>query len=189
MTAVLERRLLTVDEFYKMAEAGILTENDRVELINGELVKMAPIGSKHAAMVVQLDRIFSRHENERYIISAQNPLCINQYTELHPDLMILKPKDDLYSSVLPSPQDLFLIIEVSESSLDKDQTIKVPLYAQNDVPEVWIVNLKNKTLEVYREPSPNGYASVSTLDQSQTVSPLSFPDIQLPIRDIFPYKQ
>ena len=147
------RRLLTVDEYHRMGEAGILTEDDRVELIEGELVAMAPIGSEHIAATNSLNRLLVLAVGDHGIVSVGNPVRLNRHSEPQPDFSILKPRDD-YRKTLPRPEDTMLAVEVANTSLDYDRKVKLALYARSGIPEVWIVNLAANEVEVYRSPSP-----------------------------------
>ena len=154
------RHRLSVDAYYKMAEAGILTEPHRVELIDGEIFDMAAIGSPHAAVTNRLARIFSRSvSDEIALVNVQSPLRLDAHNEPQPDLMLLRPRADGYRAGHPGAADVLLLIEVSESSLAYDRGAKLPLYARFGVPEVWIVDLSDSAVEVYRAPRDGAYAS------------------------------
>ncbi|MBT9166006.1 MAG: hypothetical protein DDT25_00670 [Chloroflexi bacterium] len=157
------RRLFTVEEYHCMVRAGILGEDDRVELIEGEVEEMTPIGSKHVASVNQLNRLFSVNVGRRAIISVQNPIRLGERSEPQPDLASLRPCPDFYSPAHPGPEDILLVIEVAEASADYDRGIKVPLYARGGILEVWLVNLEGEATEVYQSPSPEGYHEMETL--------------------------
>ena len=158
----LSLHLFTVEEYHRMAEAGLF-EGQRVELIHGKIVDMSPSKSKHASMIVKLTNILSKLLSNKYLISVQNPLPIDGYSEPEPDLMILNFKDDFYAEAHPTAKDTLLLIEVADSSLEKDQKVKLPLYAGAGIPEVWIVNLQDHQLEQYREPSEKNYTSIRIL--------------------------
>jgi Uma2 family endonuclease len=147
------RHRLDVDAYYKMAEAGILTREDRVELIDGEIIDMNPIGSPHAALVKRLNRLFARAAAEGMVlVSVQDPLRLDAYNEPEPDLMLLRPRADDYQANHPGAADVLLLIEVSDSSLAYDRGRKLALYAKFGVPEVWIVDLAGAAIEIYRQP-------------------------------------
>jgi len=153
------RHRLDVDAYYKMAEAGILKHDDRVELIDGEIFDMNPIGSPHAARVKRLNRLFARAAAEgRVLVGVQDPLRLDAYNEPEPDLMLLRPRADDYATRHPSATDVFLLVEVSDSSLAYDRGAKLALYAQFGVPEVWIVDLAGAAVEVYRQPKEGAYS-------------------------------
>jgi hypothetical protein len=184
MTVQLLRRLFTVAEYHKMAEAGILSEDDRVELIEGEIVAMSPIGSRHAGLVNRLTRLFSQRAGDQVIVSVQNPIRLGEHSEAQPDLALLKPRPDFYASSHPGPEDVLLIIEVADQSAAVDCEVKVPLYARFGVPEVWVVDLVSERLEVYREPGPGGYAQKLTLARGEVVSPKAFSELRLAGADV-----
>ncbi|WP_035800017.1 Uma2 family endonuclease [Crocosphaera chwakensis] len=176
-------RKFNVNEYYKMAETGILTPEDRVELIRGEIIAMSAIGRKHAAAVNRLTNLFPPLLGNKAIISVQNSIRLNNYSEPQPDIVLLKPRSDFYESKIPETDDIYLVIEVADSTIKYDQEIKLPLYAESNINEVWIVNLNNKTLEVYRQTQDKTY--LEKQKNVQSISPLAFPDINLTISDIF----
>jgi hypothetical protein len=144
-----------------MAEAGILAPDERVELIDGEILQMVPIGSEHGATVIRLNRLFDPAAlHHRAIVAVQSPLRLDATTEPVPDLMLLRSRPDDYRDALPGPQDVLLVVEVAKSSLDYDRSVKAPLYARAGVAELWIVDLVGRAVEVRREPSADGYRRV-----------------------------
>jgi Uma2 family endonuclease len=157
------RRRFTVDEYYRLAEAGILTSDDRVELLDGEIIDMVPIGSRHAAHVAKLDRLISSSLGDRAIVWIQNPIRLDRFSEPEPDIALLKPRDDFYASAHPGPDDVFLIIEVADSSLEFDRANKVPLYAEHGIPSVWLLNLQDEAIECFGQPRDGEYHSVQAL--------------------------
>ena len=134
MSAQIERRYFTVSEYDRMIEAGILTKDDRVELIEGEIIKMAPINSRHAACVNRLNRLLNRKAGKVAIVSVQNPIHLGEYSEPEPDLALLRPRDDFYAQSHPKPKDMLLAVEVADSSAAKDRNLKVPLFARAGIP-------------------------------------------------------
>ena len=153
------RRRFDVDAYYRMAETGILSPKDRVELIDGEIIEMAPIGSAHGGKVNRLTSLVARLAADgRVIASVQSPLRLDPYNEPQPDLMLLRPRADFYESSHPTAADVLLLVEVADSSLAYDLGPKLALYARHGVPEVWIVDLPGHALEVCREPAADGYA-------------------------------
>jgi Uma2 family endonuclease len=147
----------TTEEYHQMGEAGILSEDKRVELINGEIVEMSPSKSLHAGVVKFLSSILNKRLGAQYIISVQDPVKIEPYSEPEPDLAILVHREDFYRKSHPTPKEVILLIEVADTSLEKDRLVKLPLYAAADIPEVWIVNLQDKQLEVYTQPVEGAY--------------------------------
>ena len=186
MAVELVRHCFTVEEYHRMAQAGILTEDDRVELIEGEIVEMSPIGIRHAACVRRLNRLFSGWAGERAIVDIQNPIRLGGRSEPQPDLVLLRPRPDLYAASHPGPEDVLLVVEVAETSADADRAIKVPLYARAGIPEVWLVDLAGEYVEVYRDPTPPGYQLLQRVQRGQYLSPQALPDMALAVGDILP---
>jgi Uma2 family endonuclease len=177
------RKLFTRSDYHTMLEAGILHEDDRVELIEGEIWEMAPIGSPHAGCVARVDRLFQRALADDVIVSVQNPLHLNDFSEPEPDIQVLRFRPDFYANAHPTVSDVFLLIEVAETSLGKDRD-KIRLYARNGVPESWLFALPEAALEVYRRPTPQGYAEVLRFQRGEAVSPLAFPEMKVEVAAI-----
>ena len=156
---VVRRHRLTVDDYHQMAEAGILADDDRVELIEGEVLDMSPIGSLHAALVRVLARWLSEVAGRHAIVAVQDPIHLDDTNEPQPDVALLKPRADCYASAHPGPADTLLVVEVAESSLAYDLGVKVPLYARHGVPEVWVVDAATRTTHRFRNPAADGYAT------------------------------
>jgi Uma2 family endonuclease len=180
----LTRRRFSVDEYYALARAGILTEDERVELLDGEVVEMTPIGIRHAACVRRLNRrVFSRRFDNRAIVQVQDPVRLDGYTEPEPDVALLRLPLERYDVAHPAPEDVLLIVEVADTSLRRDRALKLPLYASAGIVEVWIVNVEAREVEVYRQPSGDRYTEVQHLRDGK-VTPLAFPDETIDIEDI-----
>jgi hypothetical protein len=174
----------TVDDYEEMIKRGILTENDRVELIRGEILEKMAIGNAHAAGVKRLNRLFSNRVGDRAIVGVQDPILLTD-SEPEPDVTLLQPRDDFYATVTPRPADVLLLVEVSDSTLADDQNIKRPLYAQARIGEYWIVNLVDDCLEVYRQPQPDGtYRDVQILRRGQQVEIAALPGIIFEVADL-----
>src|SRR5438034_1622223 len=152
----LTRRLFTVDDYHRMTDAGILLEDDRVELIEGELIEMAAIGNRHNAAVDRLTELFVERLQRRAIVRVQGSVRLNDRNEPQPDLVILRRRPDFYENAPAGPGDALLVIEVADSSLDFDLEIKAPLYARTGLPEFWIVDLEDRNVRVFREPAGSG---------------------------------
>ena len=182
VTAVLHR--FSVDDFHKMGEAGIFCEDDRVELIEGEIVDMSPIGNRHKSAVGRLDRLFQRSLPDNVVIQIQNPVRLGDESEPQPDVALLRWRDDFYAGVDTLPGDVYLLVEVAESSLAFDRGEKARVYAQNAISEYWVVDLEAKAIIVHRESGPQGYASVTTITGQETVSPLAFSEFAISAADI-----
>jgi len=178
------RHKLSVSDYYRMGDAGILHEDDRIELIEGELIDMAPIGSNHAGIVAQLAKALTLLAGDSAIVWPQNPLQLNTYSEPQPDLMVLKAREDYYRGSLPKPADVIVLIEVADSSIDYDRKTKLPLYARNGVREVWIIDLNARQLERYSQPGETGYGHCETLDKTAPISPAGLPDVVIDLRRI-----
>jgi Uma2 family endonuclease len=178
------RRLLTVDEYHRMGEVGILTEDDRVELIEGELVAMAPIGSEHIAATNSLNRLLVLAVGDHGIVSVGNPVRLNRHSEPQPDFSVLKPRDD-YRKMLPRPEDTLLAVEVANTSLDYDRKVKLALYARSGIPEVWIVNLAANEVEVYRSPVADNYTVVARAGLAATLTIAALLGVSIPVARIF----
>ncbi len=181
MSVRLQKRRFTVEEYYRMAEAGILSEDDRVELIDGEVVPMPAIGSRHAACVSRLNRLLSGQTAGQAILRVQDPVRLGTDSEPQPDLALLRPREDFYASGHPGPGDTLLVIEVAESSAEYDQTIKVPLYARAGITEVWLVDLGLEIVEVRRGPSARGYRVVRKASRGDLLSVEALPGVTVPV--------
>ena len=146
------KKRFTVDEYYRMAEAGIFGPEDRVELIDGEIIQMSPIGHRHMGCVNRANRLFIESLGRRAVVSPQNPVLLSMWTEPQPDLTVLKTRDDCYDSKKPEYADALFVIEIAETSLSYERDVKVPRYAAAGIPEVWIEDLTRDQLLVYRNP-------------------------------------
>jgi len=184
MSVQLLKRLFTVEEYHKMVDAGILTPDDRVELISGEIVQMSPIGRRHAAGVNRLVRIFTRLLGERIILSAQNPIELNNTSEPQPDIALLLPRPDFYESGHPHSEDILLLVEVADTTAKSDREVKIPLYAENGIKEVWLVDMNEQYIEVYREPTSNGYKNIQKFRGGEMLFIQIFPDINITVDEV-----
>ena len=151
------KRLFTVREFHQMAEGGVFHEDDRVELLAGEVVQMTPIGARHAGCVKRLNALLSALVRGIAVVSVQDPLDLDDRSEPQPDLALLRSRSDFYADFHPRPLDVLLVIEVADTSGEYDRAVKVPLYARAGIPEVWVIDLAARAVDVYRQPSPDGY--------------------------------
>jgi Uma2 family endonuclease len=171
----------SVSDYYRMAETGVLDPDARVELLDGQIIDMSPIGPFHGGVVKRLNRLFTRMAKGRWIVAVQDPTHVDDYSEPQPDLMLLKPSPDDYTSGHPGPEDVYLLIEVADSSLAKDREKKLPIYGRAGVPEVWVVNLVEETIEVYREPNFTGYGSRQVLSGRDTARVAAFLDVAVDV--------
>jgi Uma2 family endonuclease len=180
-----QRRLLTLDEYHQMIEAGILSEDERIELIRGEMVEMTPIGNRHAGCVRWLNRSFSSRLASRAIIDVQDPVSLEeQQSEPQPDIVLLRYREDCYRNELPGPEDVLLVVEVADSSLLYDRDIKIPLYAEAGIPEAWLVAFPSDSVFSYRDPSPTGYRTVREYRRGEVIAPEAFPDERFTVDEI-----
>lgn len=156
-TTQLKRRKISIHDYHRMAETGILLEDDRVELLNGEIIEMSPIGPSHTSHVKGINRVLSKLLEGIAVLGVQDPIVLNDLSEPIPDLSILRWREDDYLHAHPTPQDVLLVIEVADSSVAIDRGAKAPLYASAGIPEYWIVNIPGKKIEVYRNPLEDQY--------------------------------
>jgi Uma2 family endonuclease len=184
MSVQLLTRKFSTSQYHQMMETGILTESDRVELIRGEIVEMAAIGRRHASQVRRLNTFFSEQLGGRAIVDVQNPIELSDRSEPQPDIALLHPRDDFYESRHPQPSDVFLLIEVADTTIETDREIKIPLYAEANIPEVWIVNLNEQCIEVYRHPTGGEYGTVQTFRCGESLSILAFPELAIAVDDL-----
>ncbi|MYA61414.1 MAG: Uma2 family endonuclease [Dehalococcoidia bacterium] len=175
------RRRINVDEYYAMAEAGILGTDERVELIDGEIITMAPIGDEHRASVDTGNHFLSRFVGDKAIVSVQSHVRLDDHHHPEPDLMLLEWREDFYRYTPPGPEEVLLLIEVSDSSLSYDRNVKLPLYAQFNIPEVWIANISDRVVETYTHPVNGRYTAFRTYSPGEVVSPGAFDDVEIPV--------
>ena len=183
MSAQLEPRRFNVTEYYQMAQAGVLKPDDRVELIEGEVIKVIPIGSKHAACVKRLNGLLQREFGPK-AVSVQNPVRLDDYSEPEPDVAVVKERDDYYELQHPMASDTLLIIEVADTTVLTDRNIKVPLYARAGVPEVWLVNLPAQSIEVFGNLYEGTYQTTSEFKRGEIVESTSFEDFSPQVNDV-----
>ena len=185
MAVGVRRRRFTLDEYHRMGEAGILPPDSRVELIEGEIIQMAPIGALHAAVVARVSAFFTDRLRDRATVWPQNPLLMAHHqSEPQPDVILLERRDDFYAGALPAPEDVLLIIEVAESSLRYDRAAKFPLYARAGVGEAWLVDLDQRRIEIHRGPGARRYADVRILAGAERFTALAFPDVAVSSTDL-----
>jgi Uma2 family endonuclease len=183
LPAEITRHRFTVEEYHKMAEAGVFSEDDRVELIEGEVVQMTPIGWRHARCVSNLNMLLAPFAGDRYVVSVQNPITVDEHDEPQSDLALLR---ELPTGRLPGPEEVVLVVEVSDTTLSYDQNVKLPLYARAGISEAWIVDLQGDVVEVYTEPRATGYARMSRYDREDSqLRSEALQDLALPVDQIF----
>ena len=178
------KRKLTVHEYLRMGEAAILGCEERVELLDGELYAMPPIGDGHVGGVNRLTYFFSRRVGDRALVSVQNPVRLSEHSEPEPDLVLLRPRPDFYGTAKARPEDVLLLVEVAETSLDYDRLTKLPRYAAAGIPEVWIVNLLARHVEVYREPAGERYLAVTVRTPGESLTPAALPEVAIRVEEI-----
>ncbi|MCF8005473.1 MAG: Uma2 family endonuclease [Chromatiaceae bacterium] len=176
---------LSVDAYHQMIRAGIFDEDDRVELIDGALRAMPPIKPDHAGKNKRLNRLLNLRVGDEALVSVQDPLTLQPRSEPEPDLMLLRPRDDFYEGANPTPADTLLVIEICDSSLRYDREVKVPLYAAHGVPEVWLVDLQHRRLELYREPGADDYRLVLRPGPGEVVAPLLLPSLRIRVDEFW----
>jgi Uma2 family endonuclease len=176
----------TIDEYHRMADAGLFGEDDRIELLDGEIVEMAPIGSRHAGCVNKLTRLFIERAQGRGIVAVQNPILVPDHSEPQPDLAVLRPRSDDYAEAHPLPPDVLLVVEVADTTVAWDRRRKVPLYAAASLLEVWLVDLPAGAIEVFRDAHDGEYTAVTTARPGDVLAPLGLPEVQLRVDEILP---
>jgi Uma2 family endonuclease len=181
----LRRHRFTIQEYHRMGEAGIFDGDDRVELIEGDIVRMPPIGPVHASEVDRLTAMFTARLRDRAIVRVQNPLALPaQTSEPLPDVILLRPRPDFYRSGHPEPEDALLVVEVMDSSARYDRRVKLPLYARAGVLEVWLVDLSVASIEVYRDLAAHDYSERRVLSRGESLAIQAFPDIVFSVADL-----
>ncbi len=190
MSAVLDfpqRHAVSAEEYLRMGEAGVFAPEARLELIEGEIIEMAPIGSQHAGMVNTLNRLFNRAAGDLALVSVQNPVVAGERSVPQPDLALLRPRADSYTRSHPTAADILLVVEVADATRVFDIGTKVPLYARSGIAETWVVDVQERALHVYRDPgATTGYGTSFTLAGAGSVSPLALPAIVISLAALFP---
>ena len=183
-TETINKKLFTVDEYHRMAEVGILPELGRFELIHGEIVEMTPSGSPHSSRVKRLNRLFTSSLGESVIVSVQDSVRLDVQSEPVPDLALLKPRDDFYAEAHPSPEDVLLVVEVFDTSVKYDSTVKAALYAAAEIPEYWLLDVTKDVLVVRTDPAAGEYRNVHILHRGEAISPQKLPSTSFSIDEI-----
>lgn len=182
------RKRFTVAEYYRMAESGIIRPDERTELIRGEVIHMPPIGPGHAESTRRVPNCFARHLGSLVEISVQNPVRLPDESEPQPDVALLHPRPAGYGSAHPRPADIYLVVEVSDSTLNYDRRTKLPLYAAAGIAEAWLMDLRADQIEVHRDPTPAGYRTVTYVQRGGALTLLSFPDVAIPCSELLPIR-
>jgi Uma2 family endonuclease len=184
MAAQAAKRLFNFREYYRMAEAGIISEDDRVELIEGEIVEMSPIGTRHSACLDRFIALLGPQVSGKAILRVQNPIHLSDYTEPQPDVSLLKPRADFYAHQHPRPADALIVIEVADTSLDYDQKVKAVLYAQAGIAEYWLVDLNNDVVIIYTQPVNGHYQQSQQFGHGDSLTSAAMPGLALAVIDI-----
>jgi Uma2 family endonuclease len=183
--APLKHRCFSVADFHRMGEAGILGEDERLELIEGEIIEMTPIGSPHGGRIKRLNRLLTQAVGEQAIVAVQDPVVLGEHSEPEPDLALLRPRADFYTSSHPQAADVLLLIEVADSSLASDRDIKVPLYARHGIPEVWLVAIGERRVLRFARPDQGGYQVRESIDLSRPTPLPGLPHCTLDLAPLF----
>jgi Uma2 family endonuclease len=178
------RHAFTVDEWHRMGEAGLFGDDARMELLDGEVIEMAPIGSPHAGGVNRLNHLLTSALGAQALVAVQNPVVLDDRSEPQPDIAVLQPRPDDYSRSHPTPSEILLLIEVSDTTLAFDRDIKAPQYARTGVPEYWIVDLAGDQVMVMREPSSTGYRDIRSLGPGNELSMGALPGVLFEVSQI-----
>lgn len=184
METEVAKKLFTVDEYYRMGEAGIFDPEARLELIEGEIIEMSPVGDPHIGCVNRANAVFARRLGDKAIVSIQNPVRLSRYTEPQPDIVLARPRPDFYAGRRISPEDIFLVIEISDTTLRYDCNRKMPLYAKARVPELWIENLQENVILVYRNPKHETFETSSVFKRGESISLAAFPEISFKVDEL-----
>jgi Uma2 family endonuclease len=177
-------RLFTVDEYHRMADAGIFGPEERVELIDGEIIQMSPIGPRHAGCVINLNRLLVTRLGDRAVVSPQNPVVIRPRSEPQPDMLVLRPRSVSYSRAHPTPEDVLLAVEVADTTARFDRIVKARLYARSRIAEYWLVDVGEERVDIFRTPSGDVYADATQVGRGGTVASLAFPDVVIAVDDL-----
>jgi len=178
------RRRFTVQEYERLVEEGFFAPDERLELVDGEIVAMNPIGIRHAACVTRLTTLLGARLGEQGIVSVQNPVALGDRLELQPDVAVLRPRQDFYQYARPTASDTLLLIEVADATVAYDRSVKVPHYAATGVPEVWLADLPRDVVLVYQAPTANGYTVSHTARRGESLAPLTFPDLTVGVAEL-----
>jgi Uma2 family endonuclease len=184
MTMQLVRRCFTVEQYHQMIVAGIFPEDDRIELIHGEIVEMSPVGRRHAACVKRLNQLFSQILGIQAIVAVQDPIKLGDRSEPQPDIALLKPRPDFYAAGHPQPEDILLLVEVADTSMATDREVKIPLYASSSILEVWLVDIDQQSVEVYSQPAANIYQEFRILHRGESLIITAFA-ASITVDDVF----
>jgi Uma2 family endonuclease len=184
MSVQIAKHYITACEFERMVETSVFEEGARLELIEGEIVEMSPIGKRHAACVDRLAELFREALGRQVIVRVQNPIQLDDFSEPQPDIALLRRREDFYEGALPTPADVLLLVEVADTSVEYDRQLKLPIYARARVAEVWIVNLPDERIETYSRPSGERYESASQHVRGEEISASTLAAISVKVDDV-----
>ena len=179
MTALPIRHPFTINEYHRMREARVFAEDDRIELLDGEIIKMAPIGPRHAACVDRLLNFLIRKLGDAAIARSQNPIELSDNSEPQPDISLVKYRADFYAKAHPTPEDILVAIEVADTTAENDRQVKIPSYARAEIQEVWLIDLPNDWIEIYCNPNSGIYQEVRIVLRGQKIISPAFPNLKL----------
>lgn len=177
-------RLFTVKDYHRMAESGIFDPDERVELLAGQIIKMTAKGTAHSAATTRTEKLLENRLGEQVLVRVQEPVQLNDFSEPEPDIAVVIPDDSYYEDHHPTPLEVYLIIEIADSSLNRDLEFKATIYAQSGIIDYWVLDVNERQLNVFREPSQNGYQSEVILRDEATIFPLAFPNCLIIVREM-----
>ncbi len=179
MTALPIRHPFTINEYHRMRDARVFAEDDRIELLDGEIIKMAPIGPRHAACVKRLSEYLGEKVRKLAIVGVQDPILLSEFSEPQPDISLLKRRADFYAAAHPTPADILVAIEVADTTAENDRQVKVPSYARAEIQEVWLIDLPSDRIEIYTNPNSGIYQEVRIVLRGQKIISPAFPNLKL----------
>lgn len=178
-------RLITTAEYHRMAEVGILAADEQVELITGQIVQKMPKGPAHSALCKRIEKLLERQLGEQVLVRLQDPIQLDRYSEPEPDIAVVHPRDDFYADHHPGPNEVYLIIEIADTTLNRDLGTKADLYAAAGIMDYWVFNIATQQLHIFREPQPDGYQRQLILKGQQSIAPVAFPDCSVTVKVCF----
>ena len=184
LTAELPRRKFTVDEYHYFIEKGVFKPEERIELWEGEFIKMSPIGKRHASLVDFLVEWLIGVGRQQLIVRSQNPIVLDDHSEPQPDVCLLRRREDFYRQTDAAAKDVLLVVEVADTTVKYDRDVKFPRYAASGIAEAWLIDLENDRVEIHREPTEFGYSLVQILHRGQTAASTVLPEIKIPVEEV-----
>ena len=184
MNPAIAARQISVQDYHQMAESGILRPDERVELLAGQIIKMAAKGTAHRAAISRIEHLLREYLGDSVLICLQDPIRLDDYSEPEPDVAVVRPDPLYYEDHHPTPAEIFLLIEVADTSLKFDCEVKAPAYSRSGITEYWVLDVNDRKLHVYRSPSANGYQSETILAEALTIAPLAFPDCVITVQEL-----